>query len=186
MKYRKYVERGFRTPTGKVELYSTRFEKFGFEALPVYHEPPESPLSTPELLPEYPLILITGGRHVCHFNTEARQIPRLRKLDPEPRIDIHPDTARETGVKEGDWVWLETPQVKGERVKFKARISEVVRPGVVHAPHGWWFPEKPGPEHGCFESNVNVVLTGDPPREAICGSVRTRGTLCRIYKCTDK
>jgi thiosulfate reductase/polysulfide reductase chain A len=182
MKYRKYVERGFRTPTGKVELFSTRFEKFGFDPLPVYHEPPESPLSTPELLPEYPLILITGGRHVCHFNTEARQISRLRKLDPEPRIDIHADTAREAGIVEGDWVWLETPQVEGERVKFKARISEVVRPGVVHAPHGWWFPEKPGPEHGCFESNINVVLTGDPPREAICGSVRTRGTLCRIYK----
>jgi anaerobic selenocysteine-containing dehydrogenase len=185
MKYRKYVERGFRTPTGKVELYSTRLEKFGFDPLPVYHEPPESPLSTPELLPEYPLILITGGRNVCHFNTEGRQIPGLRKLDPGPLIDIHPDTAAEAGIAEGDRVWLETPQVKGERVSFKARLTEDVRKGVVHAPHGWWFPEKPGPEHGCFESNVNVVLTGDPPREAICGSVRTRGTLCRVYKCAE-
>jgi thiosulfate reductase/polysulfide reductase chain A len=186
MRYRKYAENGFRTPTGKVELSSTMMEKFGYDKLPVYHEPPESPVSTPELLSRYPLILITGSRDVCHFNTEGRQIPKLRKLMPDPLIDIHPDTAGETGIAEGDWVWLETPQIEGERVKFKARITTDVKPGVVHAPHGWWFPEKPGPEHGCFESNVNVVLTGDPPREPICGSVRTRGTLCRIYKYADK
>ena len=38
------------------------------------------------------------------------------------------------------------------------------------------------PEHDCFESNINVVMSADPPREEICGSVPTRGTLCRIYK----
>jgi len=185
MKYRKYAEKGFNTPTGKVELYSTRFEKFGYDPLPVFHEPPESPVSTPDLLPEYPLILITGGRNVAVFNTEGRQIPRLRKLLPDPLIEIHPDTAAGAGIIEGDWVWLETPQVRGERVRLRARLTDGVHPKVVHAPHGWWFPEKPAPEHGCFESNVNVVLSGDPPREPICGSVRTRGTLCRISRCTD-
>lgn len=183
MKYKKYLEKGFNTPTGKVELYSTRLKEYGYEPLPVYHEPPESPLSTPELLPEYPLILITGGRSISFFNTEGRQIPGLRKRMPDPLIDIHPDTAKENGIAEGNWVWLETPQVKGERVKFKAKLNDGSHPKVVHAPHGWWFPEKPAPEHGCFDSNVNVVLTGDPPREPICGSVRTRGTLCKIYKC---
>lgn len=182
MRYRKYTENGFNTPTGKVELYSTRLKEYGYDPLPTYHEPPESPASTPELLPEYPLILITGGRNISFFNTEGRQISGLRKRMPDPLIDIHPDTAGGAGIAEGDWVWLETPQVRGERVRFKARLTDEVHPKVVHAPHGWWFPEKPAPEHGCFDSNVNVVLTGDPPREAICGSVRTRGTLCRVYK----
>jgi thiosulfate reductase/polysulfide reductase chain A len=185
MRYQKYREKGFNTPTGKVELYSTRFEQYGYDPLPVYHEPPESPVSTPELLPEYPLILTTGGRNIAFFNTEGRQIPSLRKRMPDPLIDIHPDTAKEVGISEGDWVWLETPQVRGERVRLKARLTTEVHQKVVHAPHGWWFPEKPGPEHGCFESNVNVVLSGDPPREPIAGSVRTRGTLCRITRCAD-
>ncbi len=185
MRYQKYREKGFNTPTGKVELYSTRFEQYGYDPLPVFNEPPESPVSTPELLPEYPLILITGGRSIGFFNTEGRQIPGLRKRMPDPLIDIHPDTAGEAGIAEGDWVWLETPQVRGERVRLKARLTTEVHPGVAHAPHGWWFPEKPAPEHGCFESNVNVVLSGDPPREAITGSVRTRGTLCRISRCAD-
>ncbi|HEY97793.1 MAG TPA: molybdopterin-dependent oxidoreductase [Dehalococcoidia bacterium] len=184
MKYRKYIEKGFNMPTGKVELSSTTFEKYGYDPLPVYHEPPESPVSTPELLPEYPLILITGGRSITNFNTEGRQISRLRKLRPDPLLDIHPDAAAKNGIAEGDWVWLETPQVKGERIRLKANITTDVHPGVVHAPHGWWFPEKPSPEHGCFDSNVNVVLSGDPPREPICGSVRTRGTLCKIYRDT--
>ena len=182
MKYQKYLKRGFDTPTGKVELYSTVFKKYGYDPLPTFHEPPESPVSTPELVAEYPLILITGGRNIAFFNTEGRQISQLRRLAPDPVIEIHPDTAREAGIAEGDWVWLETPQVKGERVRLKSKLTTDVHPRMVHAPHGWWFPEKPSPEHGCFDSNINVVLTGDPPREPICGSVRTRGTLCKVYK----
>ena len=85
-------------------------------------------------------------------------------------------------IQDGDWVWVETPQIKGERVKFKVCLTEDIDPRMVHAQHGWWFPEKPAPEHGCFESNIDVVMSDDPPREKICGSVRTRGTLCRIYK----
>jgi anaerobic selenocysteine-containing dehydrogenase len=126
--------------------------------------------------------LISGGRNVAYFNTEGRQIGRLRKLVPDPVIEVHPETAKAAGIAEGDWIWLETPQVRGERVRFRASFVSDIHPGVVHVPHGWWYPEKPSPEHGCFDSNVNTVLTGDPPREPICGSVRTRGTLCRIYK----
>ena len=85
-------------------------------------------------------------------------------------------------MKDGDWVWVETPQVKGERVRFKVKVTSNIDPRVVHAAHAWWYPEKPAPEHGCFESNIDVVLTDDPPREAICGSVPMRGTLCKLYK----
>jgi anaerobic selenocysteine-containing dehydrogenase len=182
VKYRRYEEKGFATPTGKVELYCTTFEKYGYDPLPFYWEPPESPESTPELLDEYPLVLYTGGRHIEFFHSEGRQIPALRDRVPDPLVEIHPDTARDLSIEDGDWVWIETPQVKGERVTLKAKVTTNVHPKMVHARHGWWFPEKPAPEHGCFESNINVVTTDDPPREAICASVRTRGTLCRIYK----
>ena len=182
MQYKKYEENGFHTPTGKVELYSTLFERHGYDPLPSYKEPPESPVSTPGLLEEYPYILFTGNRHVEFFHSEGRQIPDLRDRVPDPWMEIHPDTARKEDIQDGDWVWIETPQVKGQRVRFKARVTDRMHPKMVQARHGWWFPEKPGPEHGCFESNVNVVTTDDPPREEICASVRTRGTLCRIYK----
>jgi anaerobic selenocysteine-containing dehydrogenase len=180
--YKKYEKQGFDTPTGKAELYSTIFEKHGYDPLPTFQEPPESPISTPELMRDYPLILITGAKYVEYFHSEGRQIPKLRKRVPDPRVEIHPDTATGLGIEDGDWVWIETPKVKHERVKFKARLTPNILPKVVNADHGWWFPEEPPPEHGCFDSNINVVTSGDPPREEICGSVPTRGTLCRICK----
>ncbi|MFC1902108.1 molybdopterin-dependent oxidoreductase [Chloroflexota bacterium] len=180
--YRKYEKSGFRTPTGKVELYSTTFEKHGYDPLPNYVEPPESPLSSPEIMEEYPFILISGGRCIEYYNSQGHQIPSLRKRVPYPEIEIHPDAAKKEKLKNGDWIWVETPKVKGERVKLKVKITSSIDPRVVHAAHGWWYPEKQPPEHGCFESNINVVLTDDPPREPICGSVPLRGTLCRIYK----
>jgi anaerobic selenocysteine-containing dehydrogenase len=181
MKYRKYEQRGFETPTGKVELYSTTLENFGYDPLPTYVEPPQSPISTPELLQEYPFILITGSRHIGYFHSEGRQIPSLRKLVPDPEVEIHPESAAKLNIKNGDWVFIETPMVEGERVKLRARLTDSLHPMVIHARHGWWFPEKPAPEHGCFESNINVVTTSSPPRERICGSVPDRGMLCRIY-----
>jgi anaerobic selenocysteine-containing dehydrogenase len=180
-KYKKYEASGFKTPTGKVELYSTIFEELGYDPLPTFTEPPESPVSTPQLAQDYPYILITGGRHIGYFHSEGRQIPRLRKLVPDPQIEIHPATAKEKGIAPGDWVWVETPKVKDERVKLKAKITPDIDPRVVHADHAWWFPEEPPPEHGCFDSNIAVVLSDDPPRDPVCGSVPIRGTLCRIY-----
>jgi anaerobic selenocysteine-containing dehydrogenase len=180
--YKRYEEEGLNTPTGKIELFSTMFEKFGYDPLPFYQEPPESPVSTPELLADYPLILFTGNRHIEFYHSNGRQVKDMRKRVPDPLVDIHPETARQSEIEEGDWVWIETPQIKNERVRFKARITDKVHPKMAHARHAWWFPEKPAPEHGCFDSNISVVLTDQPPREDICGSVRTRGTLCRIYK----
>jgi thiosulfate reductase/polysulfide reductase chain A len=182
IKYKKYEGDGFRTPTKKVELYSTIFEKHGYDPLPSFEEPPESPISTPKLLKKYPLILYTGGRHIEFFHSEGRQIPAMRKRIPDPLVEINPETARKNNIDDGDWVWLETPQVKNERVRLRAKLTHSIHPSMAHARHGWWFPEKPGPEHGCFESNINVVLTDDLPRDKICASVRSRGSLCRIYK----
>ena len=115
------------------------------------------------------------------LGSKGREIEQLRRRKPEPEIEIHPVTARKMELEGGEWVWVETPQVSGERVKLKVRLTEGIDPRVVHADYAWWFPEKPGPEHGCFESNISVVLS-DQPREPVCGSVPVRGTLCKVYK----
>ena len=180
--YKKYETSGFDTRSGKVELRASRLEDFGYDPLPGFVEPPESEASTPELAKEYPLVLITGARQIEYMTSEGRQVRTLRDHRPDPELDIHPDTARRLGVAGGDWVWLETARVRGERVTLKVRVTDSVDPRVVSASYGWWFPEQPGPEHGCFDSNVNVLLDMDQPREAICGSVPLRGTLCRVYR----
>lgn len=67
-KYRKFEVDGFKTPSGKIELYSTRLEQMGYAPLPSYEEPPESPVSRPEVAKDYPLVLTTGARIPYFFN----------------------------------------------------------------------------------------------------------------------
>ena len=179
-RYRKYEQNGFDTPSGKVELVASRLAGLGYDPLPAYVEPSESPVSTPRLLENYPFILITGARQIEYMTSEGRQVPELREQQPDPEVEVHPKAAAEAGLVEGDWAWLETPRKLGERVKLKVRFNDDLDPRVVSAAYGWWFPELPGPEHGCFDSNVNAVLDMGPPWEEICGSVPLRGTLCRL------
>jgi thiosulfate reductase/polysulfide reductase chain A len=153
--------------------------------LPFYQENPETPVSDPELTKEYPLILITGGRHVVYFHSANRQIPWLREIAPQPRLTIHPETAATLGIEDKDWVWIEAPKDRG-RVKMVAEVSEGVHPQVVHAPSHWWFPEKKEPSHGCWESNINSILSNDPPYDPITGATPLRGCQCKVYKVQEE
>lgn len=174
---------GFATPTGKVELYCTTLEKLGYDPLPRYYEPPASPYSTPELAKEYPLVLITGGRVQPFYHSEYRQVATLRKVHPEPQLQINPETARELGIEDGEWVWIETPL---GRITQKATYFAGIDPRVVHAEHAWWFPEEEGAEpnlYGVFRSNANILVDEDPEIcNQISGGYPTRGLLCKVYR----
>ena len=181
--YRKYEKLGFATPTGKVELYSTILEKLGYDPLPNYKESFENPTSTPELAKAYPLMLITGGRFMPMYHSEKRQVDSLRSKHPHPLVQINPKTAAKLNIDDGDWVWIETPR---GRVKMKSQYFDGIDPRVVHAEHGWWFPEQPGEEpwlRGVWESNVNVIMDDDPD---VCnqrgGGWPLKTALCKIYK----
>jgi len=180
---KKYEKVGFGTPTGKVELYSTILEKLRYDPLPKYQEPVESPISTPELAKDYPFILITGGRIQPYYHSEWRQVDAARKKRPYPIVQINPETAADLGISDGDWVWIETPI---GRIRQKCQLFGGILPQVVHAEHGWWYPELPGEEpglHGVWESNINVVINDEPQYcSSISGSWTLRGLLCKIYR----
>ena len=149
---------GFMTPTGRYEFYISLFDSWGVDALPFYEEPPTSPVSTPELAEEYPLVLTTGARTTAFFHSEHRQIPYLRELNPDPIMEINPVTAQRYGVSDGQWVRMWN--MFGECF-MKARVSEIVDEKTVHAQHGWWFPEEDGSEpnlYGNFRCNINNLL----------------------------
>ncbi|MBL7175595.1 MAG: molybdopterin-dependent oxidoreductase [Desulfobacteraceae bacterium] len=178
-KYRKFEENGFSTGSGKIELASSYLERLGYDPLPYYEEPPESPVSTPARAREYPLILTTGGRSQYYFHSEYRQIPSLRKRHPDPTVEIHPETAEKHNIGEDDWVWIETAR---GRIKQKAKITEGIDPRVVNVQHAWWFPEDPGPEYGVWKSNANVLTSDEPPYDPAIGTYQLRALLCKIFK----
>jgi anaerobic selenocysteine-containing dehydrogenase len=184
VRYRKYRERGFSTPTGKFELYSTALDRMGCDPLPQFREPPESPVSTPDLYREYPFILITGARQPGFFHSENRQVPWLRELHRDPQVEIHPDTAARQGIRAGDWVVIETRRGK---VRQRARLFAGMDPRLVAAQHGWWFPEKPAPGRGWDESNINILTDNDyAAMDPAMGATAVRTLLCKIYPDTQE
>lgn len=181
--YKKYEQRGgFRTPTGKIELYSTIFEKLGYDPLPYYEEPPESPYATPELLSDYPYVMTTGGRRIFYFCSEGKQIKSFRRAHSFPLVEIHPDSAAKHGITDGDMVYIESP--RGCIIQ-KAWVHDGIDPRVINCEYGWWFPERGGPDYGCYDSNCNVLTSMEGPCDPCMGTYQLRGLLCNIYKATD-
>lgn len=183
MVYYKYRERGFSTPTKKVELYSTLMEKWGYDPLPKYVEVAESPISKPEVAEHYPYILDAGLRTPTFFHTANRQVPWLREIRENPIVEIHPETAKKHGIKEGQWVYIESPR---GRIKQCAKLNDGIDPRVIIAEHGWWYPEMKEEGHGWDTSNVNLLTdnayeTLDPAM----GSTNLRVCLCNISPCND-
>lgn len=175
---------GFKTPSGLFELYSLLREQWGYDPLPRYQEPPFSPVRRPDLAEKYPLILSTGRRSPAYFHTEHRMIPWLRRLEPDPVVEIHPETAQRLGIKEGDWVWVENWM---GRAKMKAKVTPVVPPWMVMATHGWWFPEREGKEpelYGVWEHNVNLLIPMGINGEDGLGAP-IKHLLCRLLKAEE-
>jgi anaerobic selenocysteine-containing dehydrogenase len=174
----KYNLKGFSTPTRKFELYSTLLEKWGYDPLPQYREPLESPYSKPERHRQYPYILITGRRLPGFFHSENRQLPWMRELHRDPVVELHPDTAAKEGIREGDWVVIESPRGK---VRQRAKFFEGMDPRVVSAEHAWWFPERKDPGHGWDESNINILTDNAYENcDPAMGATHIRTLLCRV------
>ncbi len=177
--YYKYRDKGFRTRSKKVELYSLALERLGYDPLPSYQEPPESPVSRSDLAQRFPYILITGARRREFFHSEQRQVKSLRKLRPHPQAELHPEQARQHGIATGDWIRISSPRGS---IRMQALVTENIRPGVVSIEHGWWFPEQEGPDFGIWESNANLLTASGPPYDPAFGTYQLRGLLCRVDK----
>ena len=176
---------GFRTPSGLFELYSTLREEWDLEPLPHHEEPPFTPVSRPDLFKKYPLILSTGRRSPVYFHTEHRMIPWLRQIDPDPVVEIHPKTAAEHGIGNGEWVWVENWM---GRAKLKAKVTPVVPVWMVMAAHGWWFPEKAPAEpslYGVWESNINQLIPMDYQGKDGMGAP-IKHSMCKIYRVSER
>jgi anaerobic selenocysteine-containing dehydrogenase len=170
--FRSYEQKGFRTPTGKVELRLSTAEKFRLKPFPEFTGFPE------EEDPDYPLLLISA-KSPYYLLSSYRWVGRLREKCPHPRVEIHPETASLHGVVEGDEVVVET---KFGRIVQTAHVTDIVHPRVVSASLGWWFPEAdPGDQYDWRKSNFNMLTSvGKLGREF--GTPNLKNLPCRISK----
>ena len=176
---------GFKTQTGLFELYSTLREEWDLEPIPHHEEPPFTPVSRPDLAKEYPLILSTGRRSPAFFHSEHRNIPWLREIEPDPLVEIHPETAANHGIGHGEWMWIENWM---GRARYKAKLTPVVPEWMIMATHGWWFPEKKAAEpslFGVWESNINQLIPMNHHGKDGQGAP-IKHSMCKIYKCSPE
>ena len=158
----------FHTPSGKVEIYCERLEKLGYPPLPTpYVEPLESPVSTPELCKEFPIMATTGTRVEAYEHTWGRNLPRLRRIVPTPLVQTNPEDAKKYDLDDGEWVYIESPTGK---CKMKVDISEDTPEGYISMPHGWGG-----------ESNVNLI-TSDEVLGPVTFTAVYKGVPCRFQK----
>jgi anaerobic selenocysteine-containing dehydrogenase len=176
----KSVVRGFATPSGRVELYSVKFAANGYPPLPEYVEPMLSPVSRPEVAAEFPLVL-TNAKLTTFVHSQQRALTSLRKTAPHPSADIHPETAFRFGVKNKQWMIVESPR---GAIKIKARVTPNIVAGVVCIQHGWWQAckdlELPGYDPYDDAGANPAILIGADLTDPISGSLPHRSYLCRV------
>ncbi len=129
-----FANGGFATPSKKCELRCERLAKLGFDPLPTFIPPAESPASAPELAKRFPLQLLSPPSP--HFlNSTFVEVDSLRRSAVEPQLEISAADATARGVQHGDLV-----NIFNDRGSFIARalVGDSVRPGVVVAPSVWW------------------------------------------------
>lgn len=161
-KFKKYEHQGFKTPTGKVEIHSERLKSFGYDPFPIrkdiFH-----PIEVSE---QFPLYLTTGGNLPYYLHWQFRYITRLRKMSPEPLFEIHPDTALQYGLSEGDMGEIQT---RSGKIQLKAHLTDKIRPDTIHIPQGW------------EEANANE-LTGSDDVDPISGFPNLKSLTCCVQK----
>lgn len=131
-----YFQKGekvkFRTPSGKIELYSSVFEMNWFDPLPKYVPHDEPPANFFRLL---------SGRSPAHTFGRTANNPLLTQLQPENEVWINVDAAKDWGISSGQYIILVNQHGK-ESNKVRAKVTEMIRPDAVYLVHGFGHTQK--------------------------------------------
>ena len=158
---------GFTSPTGKVEFTSEILREHGFDPLPIFKEPVLSPVSTPDVFKEFPLIMNSGNRVPIYTHSKERDVPWLRDIMPEPIIRLSKKDADDRGLVEGDMVKITSPVYK-EGIVAQLEVTNIVKPGVIDMFHGW------------AKANINLLIARD--FDPISGFPPFKEGLCQVEK----
>jgi formate dehydrogenase major subunit len=122
-----------------VEKYPTYEDRKSHYRLPTRY----ASVQATDYTKEFPLVH-TSGRLVEYEGggEETRSNPWLAELQQEMFAEINPADANNSGIKDGQWIWLEAPT--GAKIKIKAMVTPRVARGVVFTPFhfGGWYEGK--------------------------------------------
>lgn len=126
-----FARGGFRTPSGKAELYSEALKTQGLDPVADFKPPTESRHGRTER--KLPLELL--ARKAENFlNSTFSNVPSLQGMEEAGLLEISAADASARGIADGDRV-----RVFNQRgdIELKARVDGRVQPGVVSARLNW-------------------------------------------------
>lgn len=167
--------RGFPTPSGLIELYSERLLENGQPAVPRLSPDTARPRDA-----AFPLLL-GSAKTIAFCHSQHRNLEALRRLMPDPVLEMSRADADIRAIRHGDWVEVRTG--KGSSVA-KAAIVDSLAPGAVFGQHGWWEAGAAGTPYDAthpLAANVNNAVATDRA-DPVSGSIPLRCSPCEVVK----
>ena len=169
-----------------IEKYPTHADQKNRWRVPVLFKTVQD--ANKDAVKQYPLIM-TSGRLVEYEGggDETRSNPWLAELQQEMFVEINPKDANDRGVRNNEYVWVESPTKA--RLKVKTQVTERVASGTVFLPFhfaGWWmgkdllnyYPEGAAPV--VRGEAVNTATTYG--YDIVTMMQETKTTLCQVSK----
>lgn len=158
------LNRGLKTPTGKLELKSELIAchpEWGLDALPTYREPLDD--ADPAV---YPMTLTSGGRLPFALHSRLHDMPWLRSLRPKACAELNPDDAAALGIAQDDVIEITTPMGS---ITALALLSHHIQKGLVSMYHGY------------READISSLINADR-LDPYSGFPAQRSNRCRVSK----
>ncbi len=162
----------FKTPSGRIELYSQQYEKKGLDPMPVYTPPDAAPKDRP--------FRLVAGRSAAITQSSSSNNPLLFELEPGNTLDMAPEAAAALGLRHGDMVRV-TSSVGEEYLRLAERPG--MRPDTVymHTGFGGLSPARKR-VHGV---GASIVALQESAADAVCGNSAIHTTYVRVSRHTE-
>ena len=135
------ASRPFATPTGKIELFSTAHARRWASTRCPATTPPSRERAGRGAGRRLPADrCITGDREKSYHHSRFRDQPWATKVSPDPRLTMHPDTARRHGPRRRRLGACWRSRAARARADCASSCRDATPPDVVNTGMGWWLP----------------------------------------------
>lgn len=173
---RAYTTKGFPTPTKRLEIYSEQMLHQNLSPVPSL---------IPDDLPQreesaFPLRL-GCAKTVAYCHSQGRNLAALRRLVPDPILEMSSEVAEARGILNNDWVEIAT---KTGSFIAVAKIGKDLAPDAVFAQHGWTVSDtadEPNTAGDKLATNMNTAISTQNT-DPVSGSIPLRCSWCEIWK----
>ncbi|MBT4527468.1 MAG: molybdopterin-dependent oxidoreductase [Deltaproteobacteria bacterium] len=151
----------FKTPSGKIELVSSKMKEHGFDGVPQYTPHRENPDGYYRLL---------FGRAPMHSFGRTTNNRILLEMMPENTIWVNEQAAERIGLKDGEYVYLVHENGTRSNNNIKVKLTQRVRDDVVYMVHGFGHTDprlRAGYMKGVNSSELTIDTVIDPVMGAV-------------------